>query len=583
MKIIKSVLLLLAGAVIGFGLIKYIAPELITNSPVESKQPIEDKPLYWVAPMNPDFKSDKPGKSPMGMDLSPVYAEKSAGKDKGLGTVRISPNVVNNLGVRTTKVLRKPLHSEIKTVGYVQYDEDKLVHVHPRVEGWIEKLYVKAAGDPVKRGQPLYTIYSPALVNAQEEYLIALKRNNERLVQAAEDRLKALQLPMSAISNLKKNRQVMQSVTFYAPQSGVIAMLGIREGFFVKPGTSMMTIGVINDVWVQAEIFERQASQVKVGLPVTMTLAYVPGREWIGKVDYVYPTLDPTTRTLRVRLRFNNEDRVLMPNMFAQVTIHANSTKSVLFLPREAVIRTGSMNRVVLAVGDGAFKSVAVKLGRSDDQNIEILDGVNEGEIVVTSAQFLIDSESSKTSDFTRMNHEITLDQNDRVWTKATIDSVMPEHRMATISHQPIEQWQWPAMTMDFTVNQSVDFSQLQSGLVANIQLNKIQSGNYEITAIKPMNEIVTDSSTEVDGVINSVMKEHRMLNITHGPIPEGNRPEATMDYMVDKQVDMASLKKGQKVHFRFVIDNDNFVITEIESQANKQKTSQSIGQESPR
>lgn len=582
MKIIKSLLFLLTGVIIGVGLIKYIIPELSIATSVEHKQSNQDNPLYWVAPMNPDFKSDKPGKSPMGMDLIPVYAETSANKDSP-GTIRISPDVVNNLGVRTTKVMRKPLHSEIKTVGYVQYDEDRLVHVHPRVEGWIEKLYVKAAGDPVKNGQPLYTIYSPELVNAQEEYLIALKRNNERLIQATEDRLKALQLPTNTISNLKKNKQVKQSVTFYAPQSGVIALLEIREGFYVKPETSMMTIGVINDVWVQAEIFERQASQVKVGLPVTMTLAYVPGREWIGKVDYVYPTLEPTTRTLRVRLRFNNKDRALMPNMFAQVAIHANSTDPVLFLPREAVIRTGSMNRVVLALGDGAFKSVAVKLGRSDDQNIQILDGVSEGEMVVASAQFLIDSESSKTSDFIRINHGVTLEQNESVWTMATIERLAPENRMVTISHKAIEQWQWPAMTMDFKVNKSVDFSQFQPGLVANIQINKTDSGNYEITAIKVMDDIRTDSSAGLDGVINSVMGEHRMLNITYSSISEPNKSETTMDFMVDKQIDMAGLKKGQKVHFRFVMDNDNTVITEIESQVSKQQVSQSVKREAQR
>jgi len=581
MKIIKILLLLLIGVMLGAILIEYVLPKLTNPLPSEGKQLDEAKPLYWVAPMNPDFKSDKPGKSPMGMDLIPVYADKSKGQNSGSGTVTISPDVVNNLGVRTTKVMRESLHSEIKTVGYVQYDEDKLVHVHPRVEGWIEKLYVKASGDPVKQGQALYTLYSPALVNAQEEYLIALKRKNERLIQAAEARLKALQLPSSIISNLKKNRQVKQSVTFYAPQSGVITQLNIREGFFIKPGTTMMSIGVLEDVWVQAEIFEQQASQVKVGLPVTMTLAYVPGREWLGKVDYVYPTLDPSTRTLRVRLRFNNKDKVLMPNMFAQVTIHSDINSSVLLLPREAVIRTGSMDRIVLALGEGKFKSVAVKRGRSDNKNIEILSGVSEGETVVTSAQFLIDSESSKTSDFKRMNHDIGLVQGENVWTVATIDSLMPAHRMVTVSHQPIAQWQWPAMTMDFTVNSAVEMSDFEQGKVIKIQINKTISGNYEITAIKSDNEMESmgnsDNSADVDGVINSVMMGHRMLNISRGPISKWNKTAATLDFIVAKQVDMTNLTEGMKVHFRFEIDNGHFVITGIKQQTSKEISEDSL------
>ena len=170
------------------------------NTSEVASAPAAEEPLYWVAPMDPNYQRDKPGKSPMGMDLIPFYDNKSSGVDVGPGSISISPDVVNNLGVRTALVESKALHTEIKTVGYVKYDEDQLLHIHPRVEGWIDKLYVKAAGDPVKKGQPLYEIYSPALVNAQEELVLALDRNNKRLVSAAEDRLKALQIPLSAIA-----------------------------------------------------------------------------------------------------------------------------------------------------------------------------------------------------------------------------------------------------------------------------------------------------------------------------------------------------------------------------------------------
>lgn len=373
-------------------------------SAADTNTSAEDQPLYWVAPMDANYRRDKPGKSPMGMDLVPVYASGGGGVDEGPGTIEISPEVVNNLGVRTAQVESRQLTTRIKTVGYVQYDEDRLIHIHPRVEGWIEKLYVKAAGDPVIQDQPLYELYSPQLVNAQEEMLLSLKRNNKRLVQAAQDRLLALQLSASFIDELKRERQVRQTITFRAPQSGVVDNLNIREGFFVKPGTTLMSIGALDDVWVEAEVFARQAALVEVGLPVIMTLNYLPGKEWRGTVDYVYPSLDEKTRTLRIRLRFNNDAGILKPNMFAQVLIEASQGEDALMIPREAVIRTGSQDRVVLALGDGRFKSVAVRLGQLDEQYSQILEGLAEGDMIVVSAQFLLDSESSKSSDFMRMH-----------------------------------------------------------------------------------------------------------------------------------------------------------------------------------
>jgi Cu(I)/Ag(I) efflux system membrane fusion protein len=380
---------------------------------VDESSPAPDEPLYWVAPMDPDYRRDKPGKSPMGMDLVPVYAEDRRDASEGPGTVEISPEVVNNLGVRTAPVNVQPLASRIRTVGYVQYDEDRLIHIHPRVEGWIEKLYVKAAGDPVTLGQPLYALYSPQLVNAQEELLLALKRNNERLVKAARDRLLALQLTPEFLTELQQERKVRQTITFRSPQSGVIDNLNIREGFYVLPGTTLMSVGALEDVWVEAEVYERQAAQVQVGQAVTMNLDYLPGREWQGTVDYIYPSLDEKTRTLRVRLRFANESGALKPNMFAQVVINAGQQDDTLVVPREAVIRTGEQDRVVLALGEGRFKSVAVSLGRMDEQSVEVLDGLQEGDTVVTSAQFLLDSESSRSSDFKRMHHEREMPRGD--------------------------------------------------------------------------------------------------------------------------------------------------------------------------
>ena len=257
----------------------------------------EKKPLYWVAPMDSNYRRDEPGLSPMGMELVPVYEENSA--EDSPGTVRISPAVVNNLGVRTAPVRFKSLQTTVDTVGYVQYDQDQLVHIHPRVEGWIETLFVKAAGDQVKQGEPLYTLYSPQLVNAQEELLLALKRNNSVLIRAAKARLASLNVSNDFIERLEQSQKVRQNITFYAKQSGVLDELNIREGFYVKPGTTMMSIAHLEEVWVEAEVFERQAGLISKGLPVTMTLDYLPGRQWHGKATLLIIDLNALSKSAK--------------------------------------------------------------------------------------------------------------------------------------------------------------------------------------------------------------------------------------------------------------------------------------------
>ncbi len=484
-----AVVMLVIGAAVGSLVTYAVYPQLggmLGRPGTEMEDGLESgekEPLYWVAPMDPNYRRDEPGQSPMGMDLIPVYEEDEGG-DAGPGTVKISPEVINNLGVRLAEAERGELDTAIRTVGYVEYDEDRLVHIHPRVNGWLEKLYVKATGDPVKKGQPLYDIYSPELVNAQEEFLLALERNSPRLRRAAELRLTALRVPEEAIDDLKKTGRVRQTITFYSPQDGVVDNLATREGFYVTPSSTLMSIGTLEQVWVEAEVFERQASLVEEGQPVTMKLDFLPGRQWTSTVAYIYPALDPQSRTLRVRLKFDNEDQLLKPNLFAQVEIHSRSSEEALLVPKEAIIRTGQTNRVVLALGEGRFKSVNVKIGRYDMDSAEILSGLEEGEKIVTSAQFLIDSESSKTSDFKRMHYEEEAPMPDSVWTAATINAVQAEEREVSATHEAIDQWQWPEMTMDFTVSESVDMSGLQEGRDLNIEITRVAENRYEITAV---------------------------------------------------------------------------------------------------
>ncbi len=557
---------LLMGITLG-GLISYFMFSDLPGKQGDSAEKVKEKqPLYWVAPMDPNFKKDKPGKSPMGMDLIPVYADSGDQSDNSPGIIRISPEVINNLGVRTTIASVKALQSEIKTVGFVKYNEDKLVHIHPRVQGWIEKLHIKAIGDPVIKNQAIYDIYAPELVNAQEEFILALERKNTRLIKAAENRLMALQIPKKTIEQLRKTRTVSQTVTFFAPQSGVLENLTVREGYFVKPETMMMSIGALEQIWVEAEVFERQAGQVVKGTPVTMKLDFLPGKAWRGTVDYIYPTLDVKTRAVKIRLRFENKNLLLKPNMFAQVKIHIKG-ENTLQIPIEALIRTGDQDRVVLALEQGRFKSVSVQVGRFGKDTVEILSGLNEGDKLVSSAQFLLDSESSKTSDFKRMNYD---DEKEikTVWTEAKINTLMPDSKMVNVDHLAIADWNWPEMTMDFKVADNVGFSNLKQDLVLHIEITKLSHSSYQISAIHIPDENKHSSadpnSATATGIINNVMANHKMLNISRGPIEKWNRPAATLDFIVNETIDISLLKVGMAIDFTFEVNDGEFTITEL-------------------
>lgn len=581
-KAVKPIIGAIVGSLLTIMVYSFV---LEPSSGTDAQETGERKPLYWVAPMDANYRRDEPGLSPMGMELVPFYEEGAGGgPDEGPGTIRISPDVVNNLGVRTATAQRKVMSSVIRTVGYVKYDEDELIHIHPRVEGWIERLYVKATGDPVEEGAPLYEIYSPTLVNAQEEFVLALGRNNSQLIKASEDRLRALQLPSNAIAVLKETKQIQQTVTFYAPQSGVVDNLMIRQGFFVKPGNTMMSIGNLDQVWVEAEVFERQAAYVSEGIPVSMTVDYLPGERWVGEVDYVQPTLDAMTRTMKVRLRFDNESGALKPNMFAQVELDTQQNGESLIVPKDAVIRTGDNDRVVLALDEGSFKSVAVELGRVDDQYSEILSGIDAGERVVVSAQFLLDSESSKASDFKRMDHGDQMNDGPTSgWTSGTINEVNMDDRTINLSHERIEAFNMMGMTMNFVVAEDVDINTLKEGMTLEVEVSKGVGPMYEITDTKIDNHGMDDSQMDhasmghdmelaVDqkggwttGKINRISIDDRKVNVSHGAIKEIPMMAMTMDFGVADEVDITSLQEGMEIPIEVTMTGEGeFTVTNV-------------------
>jgi len=371
-----------------------------SGMPGNSETDIEREVLYWVAPMDPNFRRDGPGKSPMGMNLKPVYADEV---DAQPGVVKIDPTLVQNLGVRTDLAQRSSLPRFIDTVGYVNYDENTVHHIHTRVDGWIENLAITTKGDPVEKGQLLFELYSPKLVNAQEEFLTALRSGNALLSKASRERITALGVTANEISRLEKERVVRQRIPVYAGMDGVVSKLGVRHGMFVTPASEVMAIAKLDNVWILAEVFERQAAWVEPGQEAEVTLDYLPGATLHGTVDYIYPELDPVTRTLKVRLRFENTDELLRPNMFARVLIHGNGTGDIVHVSNQAVIRGGSANRVVVDLGGGRYQSRSVSLGIESGDRIAIRGGLEGGERVVTSAQFLIDSESNIDTAMSRM------------------------------------------------------------------------------------------------------------------------------------------------------------------------------------
>jgi len=439
----------------------------------------DDKPLYWVAPMDANYQRDKPGLSPMGMELVPVYAADLAIGDSP-GTVSINPEVVNNLGVRTEPVLFSPLQSVLHTVGYVSFDQERMSDVHSRIEGWVGSVSVHEEGEYVEKGQLLYRVYSPELLNAQEEFLIANKSGNRFLRQASQDKLKALGVSPAFIEQLKAQRSVIEYVPVYALNSGYISQLNIRQGMFIKPAIKLMSLGPLDQVWVTAEFFESQADLVSVGDQVEMTLDYLPGQRWVGQVDYVYPALNQKTRTLQVRLKFDNPDLLLKPDMFARLALRTKPTTPMLSVPSSAVIITGTQSRVVVALGKGQFKSVGVELGSRFADRTAVLYGLYPEDRVVTSAQFLLDSESSISSDFLRMTPP-SMGVIDEIWTEAVIEEIDLEKQLVVLRHQAIREWQQPSMVMEVPISESLDPSLLVEKSPVQVLLKGRNMGELQL------------------------------------------------------------------------------------------------------
>ncbi len=462
--------------------------------------------LYWYDPMVPNQKFDKPGKSPfMDMQLAPKYANASSNGNEGNdeNSVEISAQTTQNLGIRLEKVAMQSFGKSFSTIGRIEPNERRIYVVQTRVPGFVERLTLRAVGDPVSKGQKVAEIYAPELLAAQQEYLTILSLNgidnDNSLKDAARSRLKLLGMTEGEISAITKSGQASPRFGVYAPASGVVTELGVREGGQLMAGSSLVQIVDLSQVWVIAEVPERDAARLKLGIAVEVQLQSLPGEVFNGKVAYLYPMLNDSARTLQVRIELTNQGNRLRPGMFANI-VFTGQKYEALSVSSDSIIATGKRKIVIVKEANG-YRPVEVITGQEHDQMTEILSGLAVDEAVVISGQFLIDSEASLSGVLARLSHnnqsstEKLLSPNKVASSKSsskpemadmretpkvleTADSnkiKMPNGRGRIIEldiqsskvilyHEPIEALGWPAMTMGFKVKDSKQLNQLKAG-----------------------------------------------------------------------------------------------------------------------
>ncbi|MCL4500758.1 MAG: efflux RND transporter periplasmic adaptor subunit [Deltaproteobacteria bacterium] len=387
----------------GYRVMKHGAPSPGAAAP-EAKEGKKIK--YWVSSMDPKYVSSKPGKDPMGMDLVPVYEGEEGAAP---GAIAVDPNTMQSMGLKLGKVEVRPLTRSIRAVGLVNYDETQLNVVNTKVDGWVTFLYTKITGALVRKGQRLINIYSRELVPAQQEYLLALRNlkalgkspfpevtdGARRLAEVSRQRLSYFDITPAEIATLERTGQVKKNLYLLSPVTGIVTKRMVTQGMFVQSGMTLLELADLTYVWVDAQVYEYELPWVKVGQTAVMTLQYLPGETYTGRVEYIYPYLKTETRTARVRLKFPNPGIKLKPEMFAQVEIKSSLPRPVVALPPEAVLDSGEKHLVFIALGKGQFEPREIKVGlEGEGEWREVLEGLKGGEEVVISAQFLLDSES---------------------------------------------------------------------------------------------------------------------------------------------------------------------------------------------
>ena len=489
-KLTAGVLMIGVGALAAFGGYRYAMHRVMTaDSPAAAATASpETKPLYYHDPMFPQQRFDKPGKSPfMDMQLVPVYAGAAGEESK----VSISPQVVQNLGIRTAEARMGTLEPKLEAVGSVGWNERGVALVQTRSAGFVEKLYARAPLDPVTKGAPLVEIFFPEWAGAQEEFLLLRRQSSEdskALAAAARQRLVLLGMSEDEIGQVERDGKVIARFTLRSPISGVIAELGVREGMTVTAGAALFRIIDLSTVWVNVEVPEAQAAWLVPGTRAEARVAAYPDQAFAGRVGAILPEVNPVTRTLKARIELANPGARLKPGMFATVSLSSGRAAQAVLVPSEAVIRTGERSVVVLADGEGKFRPQEVELGIEMGGSSEIRKGLKAGDKVVLSGQFLIDSEASLKSGLGRMESTTPPPKPGATHSgRGKVTEVDAGTGRVEIDHEPIASIKWPRMQMGFTVKDKAQLSGLKPGAAVEFEMRAVpgKDGDYILETIR--------------------------------------------------------------------------------------------------
>lgn len=555
-----SILALAAGVAGGIYL------ERLYLNPTDTAGTGEPDILYWVAPMDPNFRQPGPGQSPMGMDLIPVYAGQEPSGDPA--EVTLSPAEINAIGVRTAIARMSEVSRQIETVGIIAYDDHLTSHVHTRVDGWIEALNVRAVGDRVRKGDVLFEMFSQVIGSSSGDLVRALQAGDRRIIDAARGKLQSLGMSDDQIAQIEATREIARNIKVLAPQDGVVISLEAADGMFLQPGVRAVSLTELSAVWLIVDVFERDIARLTDDMRAVAQFEHLQGRRFEGKIDYIYPELDAKTRTLPVRLRFDNAEGLLKPNMFGTVTLTPNQTRMALTVPTEAIIRTGSADRVILKTGDGTFKPRLITTGLRDNfgtgGRTEVVQGLAPGDEVVASAQFLIDSESALSAGLMRM---APTDQ-DPARGSGELVALNAETRMATIRHGALDALDWPAMTSQFPVRADVALTRLQPGQQVAFRAARGADGLLGLIELGGDDGIAATGT----GTVLAVTTDGK-LTVSHDPIPELGWPSMQMDMPV-AGVDAAHVPLDQPIEFDLTKGEDGlFTIVAVRGDAVSIKT----------
>ena len=484
-KAIIGAIVVAVGAAAAFAGYRYAMHRMMPAPEAGATAQSDRKVLYWYDPMYPQHKFDKPGKSPfMDMQLVPKYEGDAA----DAGTVSISPQMVQNLGVRTAEAKTGSLEQRFEAVGSVAFNERGVVQLQARAAGFVEKLHARAPLDPVKKGAPLVELLYPEWAGAQEEFLVLGKSGSGELAQAARQRLMLLGMSEAQVAAVEREGKVRNRFTVTAPISGVIAELGVREGTTVMPGMTLFRIVDLSTVWVIAEVPEMQAAWVTPGTKVTVRAQAYPERAFDGRVGALLPEVSAATRTVRTRIEVANRDALLKPGMHATIAFQQSARRESVLVPSEAVIRTGTRDVVIVALGEGKFRAAGVEVGAESGAQSEIRKGLQAGDKVVLSGQFLIDSEASLSATVARLESRPETAKPDTHKSRGVVSDIDAQKGRVELDHEPIASMQWPRMKMAFLVENKAQLAALKKGDAVEFELRAKpdQDGNYLISKIGP-------------------------------------------------------------------------------------------------